>query len=94
MEREFATAVIRVAKELLAALEQKENNAVVRGQHGVLANYSSDYVLGLGVSLGIMWESANRKDIGTAHKLELTDLLQWVRNLQQQEEARRSTLIQ
>ena len=83
MDRITAQAISRIGKELAAALESGHDSGIgIMGQHGKLGNYSSDYVLGLGVSLGILWECVHMKPVGAAHQLELRSLLQWVRDVQ------------
>lgn len=87
ISRETARAISRIGKELAAALEaQPEKATGIIGQHGRLGNYSADYVLGLGVSLGILWECCNNRPLGSAHNLQLSEVLQWVRIIQTMDE--------
>ncbi|MDE1971253.1 MAG: hypothetical protein KGI50_06805, partial [Patescibacteria group bacterium] len=72
MDRTLAQSIVRIGKELAAALEQKSESGAIVGKQGLrLTNYSSDYILGLGVSLGILWECVNHKPLGSAHQLTL-----------------------
>lgn len=83
MDNTTAQAISRIGKELAATLESGHTAGIgIIGQHGRLGNYSSDYTLGLGISLGILWECVERKPLGSAHALELRSLLQWVRSIQ------------
>lgn len=87
MTQKYAKAVVRIGRELAAAMSQTKEEAPIFSKSGFkLSNYSSDYVLGLGVSLGILWECANDKPLGASHQLSVTDLLNWVRDLQRRVE--------
>jgi hypothetical protein len=87
LNRATAKAISRIGKELAAALEARPEKADgIIGAHGRLGNYSADYVLGLGVALGILWESINDMPVGKAHSLKLSELMQWVKNIQATDE--------
>lgn len=93
MDRRFARAIVRLGKELFGATSAPEHFGKYSGSEK-LSGYSREYALGLSVGLLIMWESANDRPNGAGHQLTINDVMQWVRDLQQQEEARRSTTIQ
>lgn len=82
MDLALARSITRIGRELVAALSQQAGAGTITGKHGTLSGYSAEYVLGLGVALGILWESVNRQPLGKAHTLELKDLLGWVRDVQ------------
>lgn len=88
MDRTTAKAISRIGKELAAAVEHgASEGSGLLGDHGALGNYSADYCIGLGVSLGILWECTMNKPTGAAHGLTLKDLIQWVRDTQKIDES-------
>ena len=95
MTKELGLAISRIGKELAAALESQPDKADgIIGRHGRLGNYSSDYIIGLGVSLGILWEITNNQPVGSSHQLDLRVILQWIRDVQKIAEVPKSDLIQ
>lgn len=88
-------SICRIGREMAAALESvPENASGIIGAHGRLGNYSADYVIGLGVALGILWETCNGKRIGESHQLGVMELMQWVRDIQRTDEVPEDMRIQ